>query len=50
MLDSAYIEELIKDDRYSMFPTFLSSEKPDSVAAALLEGRVAVFVERCASQ
>lgn len=45
ILDSFYIEELIKDDKYSIFPTFLNSEKPDSVAAALLEGRVAIFVD-----
>ena len=44
-LDSSYIEELIKDDRYSIFPQFLSSEKPDAVSAALLEGRVAIFVD-----
>jgi spore germination protein KA len=45
LLESGYIEELIKDDRYSVFPTFLSSEKPDSVAGALLEGRVAILVD-----
>jgi spore germination protein KA len=45
LLDSGYIEELIKDDRYSIFPTFLSSEKPDSVTAALLEGKVAILVD-----
>ncbi|MBP7174662.1 MAG: spore germination protein [Thermoclostridium sp.] len=45
ILDSGHIEELIKDDRYSIFPEFLSSEKPDSVAAALLEGRVAIFTD-----
>ena len=45
ILESGYIEELIKDDRYSIFPTFLSSEKPDTVAAALLEGRVAILVD-----
>ncbi len=45
ILESGYIEELIKDDRYSIFPTFLSSEKPDSVAAALLEGKVAILVD-----
>ncbi|EPR07638.1 spore germination protein [Ruminiclostridium papyrosolvens] len=44
IFDSSYIEELIKDDRYSIFPQFLSSEKPDSVAAAILEGRVAILV------
>lgn len=28
-----------------MFPTFLNSEKPDSVAAAILEGKVAILVD-----
>ncbi len=45
ILDSSYIEELIKDDRHSIFPTFFSSEKPDSVTANILEGRVAIFVD-----
>ncbi|MGE5677450.1 MAG: spore germination protein [Pseudomonadota bacterium] len=45
ILDSGYIEELIKDDRYSIFPTFLNSEKPDSVVAEILEGKVAVLVD-----
>jgi len=45
ILDGGNIEELIKDDRYSIFPTFLASEKPDAVAAALLEGRVAILVD-----
>jgi len=45
ILESGYIEELIKDDRYSIFPSFLSSEKPDSVAAALLEGKVAILID-----
>ncbi|MCQ1530447.1 spore germination protein [Lutispora saccharofermentans] len=45
ILEGGYIEELIKDDRYSFFPTFLSSEKPDSVVAALLEGKVAILVD-----
>jgi spore germination protein KA len=45
ILESGYIEELIKDDRYSIFPTFLNSEKPDSVVAALLEGKVAILVD-----
>jgi len=45
ILESGYIEELIKDDRYSVFPTFLNSEKPDSVVAALLEGKIAILVD-----
>jgi len=45
ILEGSYIVELIKDDRYSIFPTFLNSEKPDSVAAALLEGKVAILID-----
>lgn len=45
ILESGYIEELIKDDRRSIFPTFLNSEKPDSVCGCLLEGKVAIFVD-----
>ena len=45
ILESGYTEELIKDNRYSIFPTFLNSEKPDSVAAGLLEGKAAILVD-----
>lgn len=45
ILDSGYIEELIKDDHHSVFPTLLNSEKPDSVVAGLLEGKVAIVVD-----
>ncbi|HAN09567.1 MAG TPA: spore germination protein [Clostridiales bacterium] len=45
IFDGGYIEEMIKDDRYSIFPTFMNSEKPDAVAGALLEGRVAILVD-----
>ncbi|MBM7564885.1 spore germination protein [Paenibacillus sacheonensis] len=44
ILESAYIEELIEDNPYSPFPQVGSTERPDTVAAALLEGRIAVFV------
>lgn len=45
ILESGYIEELIKDDPYSVFPTFLNSERPDAVTAGLLEGKVAILVD-----
>ncbi|PYG90339.1 spore germination protein KA [Ruminiclostridium sufflavum DSM 19573] len=45
IFDSSYIEELIKDDKHSIFPTFLSSEKPDTVAADILEGKIAILVD-----
>ncbi len=44
ILDSGYIEALFKTDVYSIFPTSLNSERPDSVSAALLEGRIAIIV------
>lgn len=45
VIDSAYIEELIEDDPYSPFPQVLNTERPDVVAAQLLEGRVAILVD-----
>ena len=45
VLESGYIEELIQDSTYSPFPQVMYSERPDTVAGALLEGRVAIFVD-----
>jgi spore germination protein KA len=45
ILESGYIEELIQDKTYSPFPTMYNSERPDVVAAGLLEGRVAILVD-----
>lgn len=45
VLDSSYIEELIEDNPYSLFPQVESTERPDKVAAGILEGRVAILVD-----
>lgn len=45
VLESGYIEEMIQDNTYSPFPQVMYSERPDTVAGALLEGRVAIFVD-----
>ncbi|MFZ5351247.1 MAG: spore germination protein [Bacillota bacterium] len=45
ILESGYIEEMIEDNPYSLFPQVKSTERPDKVAAALLEGRVAILVD-----
>ncbi len=45
VIDSGYIQELIKDAPYSPFETVGSSERPDVIAAKLLEGRIALFVD-----
>lgn len=45
IIDSGYIQELIKDAPFSPFETIGSSERPDVIAAKLLEGRIALFVD-----
>ncbi|WP_434082553.1 spore germination protein [Cohnella hashimotonis] len=45
VLDSGYIEEFIEDLPYSPFPQTHSTERPDVVAAELLEGKVALLVD-----
>lgn len=43
ILDSGFIEEFIEDAPFSPFPTVQNTERPDVVAANLLEGKVAIF-------
>jgi spore germination protein len=45
VLDSGYIEQLIEDNKWSIFPQIQSTERPDVVAAALYEGRIAILVD-----
>jgi spore germination protein KA len=45
ILESGYIEEYIEDAPFSPFPTVGYSEKPDVVAARILEGRIAIVVD-----
>ncbi len=45
ILESGYVEQLIEDAPFSLFPTIGNSEKPDTVAAKLLEGRVAILID-----
>lgn len=45
ILDSGYIEEYIEDAPFSIFDTIGNTEKPDVVAAKVLEGRIAIFVD-----
>lgn len=45
ILEGGYIEELIEDNPWSPFPTINHTERPDRVAAMLLEGRVAILVD-----
>lgn len=45
ILESGYIEQFIEDAPFSIFPTVANSEKPDVVAAKILEGRAAILVD-----
>jgi len=45
ILESGYIEQYIEDAPFSIFSTVANSEKPDKVAAKLLEGRAAILVD-----
>ena len=45
VLDSGYIEMFIQDGYLPFYPTVGNSERPDKVAAKLLEGRVAIIAD-----
>lgn len=45
ILESGILEEYIEDAPFSPFPTISISEKPDMVAAKILEGRVAIMTD-----
>lgn len=45
ILETGYIEEYIEDAPFSPFATVGLSEKPDVIAARILEGRVAIVVD-----
>lgn len=43
VLESSYIEEMVKDHPLSLFPTMQNTERPDIVAGALLEGKLSIL-------
>ena len=45
VLESGSLEEYIQDSPFALFPQTLRTERPDVVAANLLEGRVAVLTD-----
>lgn len=45
IMDSSVLEYLIEDNYLSPFPQMDNTERPDSVAASILEGRVAIIVD-----
>ena len=45
ILETGYLEEFIEDAPFSPFPTVQNTERPDVVAANLLEGKVAIVAD-----
>ena len=45
ILESGYIEEFIQDTAVTPFPTIYNSDRPDTIAGGILEGRVAILVD-----
>ncbi|MFD0710338.1 spore germination protein [Paenibacillus sp. GCM10027626] len=45
ILESGYIEQLVQDATRTPFPTMYNTERPDVVAADLMEGRIAILVD-----
>lgn len=45
ILDGSCIEQYIEDRPFSVFPQMQYTERPDKVAASLLEGRIALIVD-----
>ncbi len=46
VIDSGYIEQLIKDRRASIFPLTQNTERTDKAVAAIYEGRVTILVDQ----
>lgn len=45
ILESHYLESMIKDSPKSPFPTVFRTERPDTVCGGLLDGKVAIFID-----
>jgi len=45
ILESGYIEQMLQDRSMTVFPQMQGTERPDKVAAGILEGRIAVIVD-----
>lgn len=45
ILDSTYLKENLESKNSSFFPTIMTTERPDKVCMALLEGKVAILVD-----
>jgi spore germination protein len=49
ILNTGELAELIEDNPYSLFPQFILTERPDNAASQIIQGRLAVVVDRSPS-
>ncbi|PJN89078.1 spore germination protein [Bacillus sp. mrc49] len=49
ILDGSHLAQMLYDDTSTLFPLFLYTERPDRIASALAEGKVAMIVDRSSS-
>lgn len=45
IIDSSYLRELIIEEKSSLLPQVISTERPDTVCISLLNGKIAIIVE-----
>ena len=45
ILEGNYIEEMIMDEKFSLFPLIQYTERPDKACSSILQGRVVILVE-----
>ncbi|MFJ7666656.1 spore germination protein [Lysinibacillus sp. NPDC097195] len=45
ILETGYLEDYIQDSKFSLFPMIYNTERPDVIAAELLEGKIAILVD-----
>ncbi|MFW6238959.1 MAG: spore germination protein, partial [Halanaerobiales bacterium] len=43
VMESGYIQGYIQDQKYTLFPTIMRTERPDKVTSCLVEGKVAIL-------
>ncbi|MCC5910015.1 MAG: spore germination protein [Clostridiaceae bacterium] len=43
--NSANVEQLIEEHKWSIFPQIMATERPDRIAGGILEGRIAIMVD-----
>ncbi|MFJ7940782.1 spore germination protein [Peribacillus sp. NPDC096622] len=49
ILDGSYLAQMLYDNSNTLFPLFLNTERPDRIASALAEGKVALLIDRSSS-